>query len=72
VSHAAWGSGTKTQRSRASSPEIVDPLPALRAAPSTSYLSYPWTAVWENRPVLVSRQPRLPLTEIWPKTRRWG
>jgi 4-amino-4-deoxy-L-arabinose transferase-like glycosyltransferase len=35
-------------------------------------LSHPWTAVWENRPVLVCRRPRLPLTEIWRKSRHWG
>jgi 4-amino-4-deoxy-L-arabinose transferase-like glycosyltransferase len=34
-------------------------------------LSHPWTAVWENRPVLVCRQPRMPLREIWPKVRNW-
>lgn len=35
-------------------------------------LSHPWTAVWENRPVLVCRRPRFPLTEIWRKSRHWG
>jgi hypothetical protein len=34
-------------------------------------LSHPWTAVWENGPVLVCRQPRMPLREIWPKVRIW-
>ena len=35
-------------------------------------LSHPWTAVWENGPVLVCRRPRQPLAEIWRKTRHWG
>jgi 4-amino-4-deoxy-L-arabinose transferase-like glycosyltransferase len=35
-------------------------------------LSHPWTAVWENKPVLVCRRPRWPLSEIWPKNRHWG
>jgi len=35
-------------------------------------LSHPWTAVWENRPVLVCRRPRLPLAEIWRRSRHWG
>jgi hypothetical protein len=35
-------------------------------------LSHPWTAVWENRPVLVCRHPRYPLKEIWAKNRHWG
>jgi 4-amino-4-deoxy-L-arabinose transferase-like glycosyltransferase len=35
-------------------------------------LSHPWTAVWENRPVLVCRRPRHPLGEIWAKARHWG
>jgi hypothetical protein len=30
-------------------------------------LSHPWTAVWENRPLLVCRRPRLSLAEMWPK-----
>jgi hypothetical protein len=34
-------------------------------------LSHPWTAVWENGPVLVCRQPRLPLGEMWPKLKNW-
>jgi hypothetical protein len=34
-------------------------------------LSHPWTAVWENRPVLVCREPRYPLREIWPKAKNW-
>jgi 4-amino-4-deoxy-L-arabinose transferase-like glycosyltransferase len=34
-------------------------------------LSHPWTAVWENRPVLVCRNPRTPLVEIWPKVKNW-
>jgi 4-amino-4-deoxy-L-arabinose transferase-like glycosyltransferase len=34
--------------------------------------SHPWTAVWENRPILVCRRPRWPLREIWPKVRHWG
>ncbi len=33
---------------------------------------HPWTAVWENRPVLVCRRPRLSLPELWPKVRIWG
>ena len=35
-------------------------------------LSHPWTAVWENRPVLVCRRPRMPLTEIWRKSPALG
>ena len=34
-------------------------------------LSHPWTAVWENKPVLVCRQPRYPLREIWLKAKNW-
>ena len=34
-------------------------------------LSHPYAAVWENRPVLVCRQPRYSLQEIWPKVRNW-
>jgi len=34
-------------------------------------LSHPWTAVWENGPVLVCRGPRRPLAEIWPKVKNW-
>jgi hypothetical protein len=34
-------------------------------------LSHPWTAVWENGPVLVCRQPRVPLAEIWPRVKNW-
>ena len=35
-------------------------------------LHHPWTAVWENRPVLVCRRPRLSLRELWPKIKSWG
>ena len=34
-------------------------------------LSHPWTAVWENRPVLVCRQPRQTLAELWPRVKNW-
>ena len=34
-------------------------------------LSHPWTAVWENGPVLVCRQPRQSLAAIWPKVKNW-
>jgi 4-amino-4-deoxy-L-arabinose transferase-like glycosyltransferase len=34
-------------------------------------LSHPYTAVWENGPVLVCRRPRLSLQEIWPKVKNW-
>jgi hypothetical protein len=34
-------------------------------------LSHPWTAVWENAPVLVCRRPRMTLREIWPKVKNW-
>ncbi len=34
-------------------------------------LSHPYTAVWENGPVLVCRRPRQPLAEIWPKVKNW-
>jgi hypothetical protein len=34
-------------------------------------LSHPWTAVWENKPVLVCRKPRLSLAELWPKVKNW-
>jgi 4-amino-4-deoxy-L-arabinose transferase-like glycosyltransferase len=34
-------------------------------------LSHPWTAAWENKPVLVCRQPRYTLQEIWPKAKNW-
>jgi 4-amino-4-deoxy-L-arabinose transferase-like glycosyltransferase len=35
-------------------------------------LFHPWTAVWENGPVLVCRRPRYRLEEVWPKVRNWG
>jgi 4-amino-4-deoxy-L-arabinose transferase-like glycosyltransferase len=35
-------------------------------------LAHPWTAVWENRPVLVCRRPRYTIEELWPKVRNWG
>ena len=35
-------------------------------------LSHPWGAVWENGPVLVCRQPRMSLREIWPKVKHWS
>ena len=35
-------------------------------------LSHPWGAVWENGPVLVCRQPRMSLLEIWPKVKHWS
>jgi hypothetical protein len=35
-------------------------------------LSHPFTAVWENKPVLVCRHPRTPLKDLWPKIRNWG
>jgi 4-amino-4-deoxy-L-arabinose transferase-like glycosyltransferase len=34
-------------------------------------LSHPWGAVWENKPVLVCRRPRLSLAELWPKVKNW-
>ena len=34
-------------------------------------LSHPYTAVWENKPVLVCRQPRYGLAELWPKVKKW-
>jgi 4-amino-4-deoxy-L-arabinose transferase-like glycosyltransferase len=34
-------------------------------------LEHPLTAVWEHRPVLVCRQPRMPLRELWPKVKNW-
>jgi hypothetical protein len=34
-------------------------------------LSHPYTAVWENKPVLVCRRPRTPLAELWPKVKNW-
>jgi hypothetical protein len=35
-------------------------------------LSHPWTAVWENNPVLVCRRPRFSVSELWPKVRNWS
>jgi hypothetical protein len=29
-------------------------------------------AVWEKRPVLVCRRPRLPLQQAWPRLKKWG
>jgi len=34
-------------------------------------LSHPYAAVWENKPVLVCRQPRQSIQEIWPKIKNW-
>jgi 4-amino-4-deoxy-L-arabinose transferase-like glycosyltransferase len=33
--------------------------------------SHPWTAVWENGPILVCRNPRTSLAEMWPKLKSW-
>jgi 4-amino-4-deoxy-L-arabinose transferase-like glycosyltransferase len=35
-------------------------------------LSHPWGAAWENGPILVCRQPRMSLGEIWPKIKHWS
>ena len=35
-------------------------------------LKHPWGAVWENRPLLICRQPRIPLQELWPKLKHWS
>jgi 4-amino-4-deoxy-L-arabinose transferase-like glycosyltransferase len=35
-------------------------------------LASPWGAIWERRPVLVCRQPRRSLQELWPLVRKWG
>ena len=34
--------------------------------------THPLGAVWENAPVLVCREPRTTLQEIWPKLKKWG
>jgi len=34
-------------------------------------LSHPYAAVWEHRPVLVCRQLRLSLDDLWPQIRTW-
>jgi 4-amino-4-deoxy-L-arabinose transferase-like glycosyltransferase len=34
-------------------------------------LSHPWTAAWENKPVLVCREPKQSLQEIWPQVKNW-
>ncbi len=34
-------------------------------------LSHPWGASWENGPVLVCRQPKAPIQEIWPQIKKW-
>jgi 4-amino-4-deoxy-L-arabinose transferase-like glycosyltransferase len=34
-------------------------------------LSHPWGAVWEERPVLVCREPRVTLQEAWPSLKKW-
>jgi pyrroloquinoline quinone (PQQ) biosynthesis protein C len=34
-------------------------------------LHHPLTAVWENGPVLVCRQPRMTLKELWPHVKNW-
>lgn len=34
-------------------------------------LSHPWGAAWENGPVLVCRDPKMPIHEIWPKIKNW-
>lgn len=33
--------------------------------------SHPWTAAWENGPVLVCREPRYRVEEIWPRVKNW-
>jgi hypothetical protein len=35
-------------------------------------LFHPFTASWENGPVLVCRQPRMTLRDIWPRVKNWG
>jgi hypothetical protein len=34
-------------------------------------LHHPLGAVWENGPVLVCREPRMTLQEVWPRLKRW-
>ncbi len=34
-------------------------------------LSNPYAAVWENRPVLVCRDPYMPLRDAWPQIKNW-
>jgi 4-amino-4-deoxy-L-arabinose transferase-like glycosyltransferase len=34
-------------------------------------LSHPFTAVWENGPVLICRRPRQTLAQLWPKVKNW-
>jgi hypothetical protein len=34
-------------------------------------LNQPLGAVWENGPVLVCRQPRTSLQEVWPQVKKW-
>jgi hypothetical protein len=34
-------------------------------------LHHPLGAVWENGPVLVCREPRLSLQEVWPRIKKW-
>lgn len=34
-------------------------------------LHHPLTAVWENGPVLVCREPRITLKELWPRVKNW-
>ncbi len=35
-------------------------------------LSHPYTAVWENKAVLICRQPRYRLEDLWPKVKNWN
>jgi hypothetical protein len=37
----------------------------------TAELRHPFTAAWENKPVLVCRSPRYRLADIWPKVKNW-
>ncbi len=71
-SYWLWGPGTKP----------ADVLIVLGSRPDdlrpfcgdvqvAAELSHPYTAVWENKPVLVCRRLRTTLQQIWPKVKNW-
>ena len=52
----------------------TEPAHARAALPHHFAWQFGWdeTALWENKPVLVCRRPRLSVSELWPKVKKWN
>ena len=72
-SYWLWGPGDTSQGRlhRARRPASRGCRSGAATCRSSAELSHPYTAVWENKPVLVCRQPRTALAELWPKVKNW-